>query len=315
MLGVFLAVDAAVRSALPAGAARPWLFAVALAPVAMVMPWLMSRTERWLDRMWLGREFTPVEAVKHVLAAMQPATDEAQLIAAAEARLSEIFGTTCIVVLRRAGRRARAVIEHDVIAHESGVGRAAADRRASPGRACGASSAKTWRCCDRSPACSASCSRTSGCSSRRQEQDQLAQELRLQIEQVGAEGAARADQSALPLQCPERDRVADSHRSGPRRRSRRAARGSVPLHAAPIGLRMGAARSGAGVRARLSRRRAGAVRPAADLHDRFGSRVAGAAQIPSMLLQTLLENAVKHGVSQARGPGRIEVIVRTTTDQ
>ena len=34
--------------------------------------------------------------------------------------------------------------------------------------------------------------------------------------------------------------------------------------------------------------------------------------IPSMLLQTLLENAVKHGVSQARGPGRIEVIVRTT---
>ena len=37
--------------------------------------------------------------------------------------------------------------------------------------------------------------------------------------------------------------------------------------------------------------------------------------IPSMLLQTLLENAVKHGVSQARGPGRIEVIVRTTADQ
>ena len=37
--------------------------------------------------------------------------------------------------------------------------------------------------------------------------------------------------------------------------------------------------------------------------------------IPSMLLQTLLENAVKHGVSQERGPGRIDVIVRTTSDQ
>jgi two-component system LytT family sensor kinase len=36
--------------------------------------------------------------------------------------------------------------------------------------------------------------------------------------------------------------------------------------------------------------------------------------IPSMLLQTLLENAVKHGVSQERGPGRIDVIVRTTAD-
>jgi len=57
---------------------------------------------------------------------------------------------------------------------------------------------------------------------------------------------------------------------------------------------------------------------------RFGQRLtctidsdhqAPAPLIPSMLLQTLLENAVKHGVSQARGPGRIDVIVRTTSDQ
>jgi LytS/YehU family sensor histidine kinase len=33
-----------------------------------------------------------------------------------------------------------------------------------------------------------------------------------------------------------------------------------------------------------------------------------------MLLQTLLENAVKHGVSQAREPGRIDVVVRTTAE-
>jgi two-component system, LytTR family, sensor kinase len=37
--------------------------------------------------------------------------------------------------------------------------------------------------------------------------------------------------------------------------------------------------------------------------------------VPSMLLQTLIENAVKHGVSQTRGPGRIEVIVRTTASE
>src|SRR6185436_11560461 len=57
---------------------------------------------------------------------------------------------------------------------------------------------------------------------------------------------------------------------------------------------------------------------------RFGQRltatidsdhVAPAPMIPSMLLQTLLENAVKHGVSQQRGPGRIDVIVRNTSDQ
>ena len=57
---------------------------------------------------------------------------------------------------------------------------------------------------------------------------------------------------------------------------------------------------------------------------RFGQRLtctidsdhqSPAPLVPSMLLQTLLENAVKHGVSQARGPGRIDVIVRTTADQ
>jgi LytS/YehU family sensor histidine kinase len=57
---------------------------------------------------------------------------------------------------------------------------------------------------------------------------------------------------------------------------------------------------------------------------RFGSRLtcvidsdplSPPPQVPSMLLQTLIENAVKHGVSQTRGPGRIEVMVRTVPDQ
>ena len=107
VLGVFLAVTLPWLQQLPDGPARPWLFAVALAPVAMVMPWLMSRTERWLDRIWLGREFTPVEAIKHVIAAMQPATDEQTLIAAAEARLGEIFGAKIVVQRRRRGRSKR----------------------------------------------------------------------------------------------------------------------------------------------------------------------------------------------------------------
>jgi sensor histidine kinase YesM len=34
-----------------------------------------------------------------------------------------------------------------------------------------------------------------------------------------------------------------------------------------------------------------------------------------MLLQTLLENAVKHGVSQSREPGRIAVTVHTTSER
>ena len=56
---------------------------------------------------------------------------------------------------------------------------------------------------------------------------------------------------------------------------------------------------------------------------RFGQRltcaihadhVAPAPQVPSMLLQTLIENAVKHGVSHTREAGRIEVVVRAAGD-
>ena len=37
------------------------------------------------------------------------------------------------------------------------------------------------------------------------------------------------------------------------------------------------------------------------------------AQVPSMLLQTLVENAVKHGISRLRTPGRIDVTAARTT--
>ena len=57
---------------------------------------------------------------------------------------------------------------------------------------------------------------------------------------------------------------------------------------------------------------------------RFGARLSCAIDsdhllppplVPSMLLQTPIENSVKHGVSQTRGPGRIEVMVRTTASE
>jgi hypothetical protein len=99
VLGLYFAVALPSLELLPGGAARPWLFAVALVPIAMVLPLILARNERWLDRIWLGREFTPVEAVTHVLAAMQPATDEETLIEGVEARLADIFGTRMAVLV------------------------------------------------------------------------------------------------------------------------------------------------------------------------------------------------------------------------
>lgn len=312
VLGLFLVVSLPFLQQLPAdSAARPWFFAVALAPVAMVMPWLMSRTERWLDRMWLGREFTPVEAVKHVLAAMQPATDEASLIAAAEARLSEIFGAR--VVVRVGGTPIAEAVEHDVlltspvsgeplrfaVLRETGMRPLLSEDLAmlrSLGGVFGfmLENIKLQR--------------------KRQEQDQLAQELRLQsskseLKALRAQinphflfNALNAIASLIhtdPGRADEAvEQLAEVFRYTLRRSDSEWAPLDQELTFARAYLDVEQARFGQRLTCSIDSDHAGPV-----------------PLIPSMLLQTLLENAVKHGVSQARGPGRIEVIVRTTADQ
>jgi LytS/YehU family sensor histidine kinase len=56
---------------------------------------------------------------------------------------------------------------------------------------------------------------------------------------------------------------------------------------------------------------------------RFGNRLhveteiddaARELQIPAMVIQTLAENAIKHGIAAIRGPGRIAIVVRCEGD-
>ena len=99
LVGAYLTLMLTAVDRLPAGPARPWLFAITLLPLVMVLTWLHARLGQFFDRMWFGRDFTPVEAVKHVLSAMQPATTERALVEATEARLSEMFRTPVRIVL------------------------------------------------------------------------------------------------------------------------------------------------------------------------------------------------------------------------
>ncbi|HEX6975040.1 MAG TPA: histidine kinase, partial [Vicinamibacterales bacterium] len=79
--------------------AAPWLYAVTLLPVVAALPWLHGRIAQTLDRRWLGRRFTTVDAVKRFLEGLRSATTESQLIAQAQAGLHEIFGAPAIVAI------------------------------------------------------------------------------------------------------------------------------------------------------------------------------------------------------------------------
>jgi len=79
--------------------AAPWIVAIALTPAVVVIPWLYVIASRVLDRRWLGRRFTPTEALSHFMGTLRSATTEALLIARAQEGLKEIFGAEAMVTL------------------------------------------------------------------------------------------------------------------------------------------------------------------------------------------------------------------------
>ena len=294
---------------LPAGAARPWLVAVLLLPVAMAMPWLHSHVGRLLDRLWFGREFTPVEAVKHVLGAMQQATDERSLVAATESTLSEMFRRK----VRDRPRRSDAARERR--GHRSSPARIrrtpAARRRQRIGGA-GRCSAKTTRFSSRSAASSDSCSRTCVCSAGAWSRNSSRRNC----------GCRRAAPSSRRF-AHRSIRISCSTRSTRLRRSSTPTR-RVPTRPSNNWPRCFATRCGDPTRnGRRSIRSSPLRAPYLDVEQaRFGRRLEfsiqadptlSRAQVPSMLLQTLVENAVKHGISRLRTPGRIDVTAARTT--
>ena len=312
VLGLYFAVVLPSLELLPGGAARPWLFAVALVPIAMVLPIVLARNERWLDRIWLGREFTPVEAVKHVLAAMQPAIDEASLVAATEARLSEIFGAKIAVLVgSRAILEPAAQTEVKLTSPVSGA----------VVRITVLQEERTRRFLSEDLTLLQLLGGVFGfmlenirLQRKRVEQEQLAQELRLQsskseLKALRAQinphflfNALNAIASLIHTDPARADEVVEQLAEVFRYTLRRS-----DTEWAPLDQELAFARAYLDVeQARFGQRLTWAIDSDHSLP---------APQVPSMLLQTLLENAVKHGVSQAREPGRIDVVVRTTPDQ
>jgi signal transduction histidine kinase len=311
-IGVFFAASLSTLERLPGGIARPWLFAVAMLPMALVLPWLHKTVGRWLDRMWFGREFTPVEAVKHVLSAMQPATDERALVEVTEARLSDMFHTDVHILLDNALAPAGAVVE------TIDTGPSKSDR--APLRVA------VVRCAGSRPLLSEDVSLLRSLASvfgymlenvrlqqRRQEQDLIAQRLRLQTSRSELKAlraqinphflfnALNAIASLIHTDPTRADATVEQLAEVFRYTLRRSEQEWAPLD-----------QELAFARAYLDVEQA-----------RFGKRLsfsidaapqAAAAQVPAMLLHTLVENAVKHGISQVRGAGRIEILAAAEDD-
>ena len=293
--------------------AEPWVYAIAVLPVAVVLPSLYRRVGAWVDRVWLGRRFTTVEAVKQFLASMQFSTTERQLVDRAEQGISLIFRAPTRIDLQ-SGRSLPAEFQSklDVPIHG---GRGQVGVMHLGPRAAGAPFFSEDRSLLNSLAeVFAHMLENTRLQERDQAQERRAKELSLQ--------ASRSDLKALRAQInphflfnalnaiaglihkdPGRaDRTVEQLAEVFRYTLRRSEREWAPLEDefefVRAYLEVEQARFGERLQCRVT------------LDDAVASTF-----VPTMMVQTLVENAVKHGVAAVRGRGQVEVDARADGNQ
>jgi len=287
-----------------AGQAAPFIYAIVLLPVVTVLPWLYGRINTTLDRRWLGRRFTTVQAVTRFLDGLRSATTEAQLVERAETGLSEIFGAqVCVQLDRIHGPQSFEVVQEVPIRPgKDSPGRILLGERSSEAPYFSEDVALLSSLAD----VLAPVIDNLRLQRREQEQDQRARELSLH--------ASRSELKALRAQINPHflfnalNAIAGLIHKNPAVADRTIEQLADVFRYA---LRGGESEWALldeeleFVRAYLEVERA-----------RFGSRLtvdvrldddARGARVPTMIVQTLVENAVKHGVAMVRGPASVEV--------
>jgi hypothetical protein len=283
----------------------PWLYAVALVPFIAALPSIHARISKVLDRRWLGRRFTAVEAITRFLTRLKAATTEPQLVQHAEQGLAEIFDAACTIHLGpEAPASATSVVMHET-AIQSGdatLGRILMGARASEAPYFREDVELLASLAD----VLASVLVNLRLQEKKKEQEQLAQELSLH--------ASRSELKALRAQInPHFLFNALNAIAGLIHRNPRAADRTIEQLAEVFRYALRGAESewaslgdelefvGAYLeveRARFGDRLQAEVSVAADVRD---------VRVPTMAVQTLVENAVKHGLSELRGPAIVQV--------
>jgi hypothetical protein len=293
--------------------AAPWIYAIALIPAVGAIPLIYRYLAATLDRRWLGRRFTAVAALKHFVAALRPATSRDEAAERAGQALSEIFGAPASVRLAHdANRIAGFDVEHELTidgpAGPQGVilmGPRATDAPYFSQDAALLSSLSDVL---------ASVLDNLGLQQHKHEQEQLAQELTLH--------ASRSELKALRAQINPHflfnalNAIAGLIHRNPARADRtieqladvfRYALRSSDEEWTALADELDFIRSYLAIE-----------------HARFGDRLqatvqagdrAGEVRIPTMMVQTLVENAIKHGLTEVRGTAVVSVAARVANDR
>ncbi len=287
--------------------AEPWVYAIVLLPVVTALPWLYARVSATLDRRWLGRRFTTVEAVTRFLSELRSAVNEDQLIERAERSLTAIFDAEIRVQLAPSQNQPPFAVVQEVNMRpgEPAGGRILLGARASE--------APYFRedvtLLTSLAHVLASVVDNHRLQRREQEQDQRARELSLH--------ASRSELKALRAQINPHflfnalnaiaglihkdpaiadrtiEQLADVFRYALRGAESEWALLDDELEFVRAYLEVERARFGSRLRVEV----------------RLTDEVRG-ARVPTMMVQTLVENAVKHGVARMRGPASVEVGTR-----
>jgi signal transduction histidine kinase len=305
-LTVWLALMLPLLRPLATTWAAPWIYAIALVPVVAVLPWVYARSAAALDRRWLGRRFTAIEAITHFIGCMRSATTEAQLCAQAERGLRDIFSAPAAVVLGNGTAPPDPLVQQiQVRSADAVVGQFRMGPRSSDAPYFSEDIVLLESLAD----VFAHVLENLHLQQRKLEQEQLAQELTLD--------ASRSELKALRAQInPHFLFNALNSIAGLIHRDPDVADRTIEQLADVFRYALRGAESEWAVlddeldfaRAYLDVERA-----------RFGDRLQaevrteGSVQgvrVPTMMLQTLVENAVKHGVASVRGPALVEVVAR-----
>jgi signal transduction histidine kinase len=283
-------------------------WALLVLPIVLVAPWGQRRLSDWLDRLFLGRRFLPAQAGKYFLTGLQSAISENELAERTELLLGEIFQSKAEVLLGPGpfppARNADGCMQAAIGSHGEQIGLISIQPRFHGPRFLSeditllSSLAETYSFLLENLRL-----REERARRERREQDLLLEAERSELRALRAQvnphfmfNALNTIAGLIPRRPERAERTIEQLAEVFRYTLRRSEREWVPLD-----------------------EELEAVRAYLDIErTRFGDRLeftirtgaeAEEARIPAMIVQTLVENAVKHGVSAIRVPGRIEVNV------